>query len=179
MRMIWIAMMTMTVGAGSQALAAAHLPLPAPRSPVIAAQATVPLKPTRFTQGAVEVESPWSRAAQPGQHVGAVYMVLRNTSDSPLVLTGATTPVAGAVQLHDTKLINGYMQMSALDGGLTVAPKSEVELRPGGLHLMLVGLKKLLRVGDTFPVTLTFADGTQIDVTAVIWDVGQVRSNSK
>ncbi|WP_237155139.1 copper chaperone PCu(A)C [Oryzibacter oryziterrae] len=159
-------------------------PLPRPPLPHLApieVQATTPAPaaPTFVTTGTIEIGSPWSRATPPGQHIGAVYLVIRNLANSSVRLTGASSPVAGAMAIRNMQLVNGYMQLEPVPDGVEIGPKSEVEFGPGGLHLMLVGLKKLLRTGDAFPVTLNFADGTAVDVTAVVWDVGMVRTTTK
>jgi copper(I)-binding protein len=152
----------------------------APDAPIpVQAMRSAPAEATEFKAGAVEILSPWSRATPPGQRVAAAYMVLRNTSDAAVSLTAATSPVAGSVVFHDMAVKNGYMQMVAHEGGIEIPPKGEVELKPGGLHLMLVGVQKGLRVGKVYPLTLTFSDGASATVDAVVWDVGMVRTKKE
>lgn len=146
-----------------------------------AAQAvtTAPTEETRFTAGAVEILSPWSRATQPGQKVAAAYMVLHNTGAQPVTLTAASTPVAQTIVFHDTGVKDGFMQMLPHDGGFVIPPGGEVELKPGGSHLMLVGVNRMLHVGKVYPLTLTFSDGAAATVDMVVWDVGMIRTSRK
>jgi periplasmic copper chaperone A len=176
----WLAALAASVmisPAGAASLAKPALPH---LLPILAQTVTpTPTAPTFATHGHIEIGSPWARATPPGQHIGAVYLVIRNLGDKSIRLTGAASPVAGAMTIRNMQLTNGFMQLEPVPDGVEVGPKSEVEFGPGGLHLMLVGLKKLLRTGDAFPVTLNFADGTTVDVTAVVWDVGMVRTTTK
>lgn len=149
-----------------------------PVPPVVPAQAvtTAPAETTRFTAGVVEILSPWSRATQPGQKVAAAYMVLHNTGESPVALVSASTPVARSVVFHDTGVKDGFMQMLPHEGGFAIPPGGEIELAPGGPHLMMVGVARSLRVGKVYPLTLTFSDGATTTVDMVVWDVGMIRT---
>jgi copper(I)-binding protein len=153
----------------------------ATRPPLHAVQAmrSAPIEATTFKAGAVEILSPWSRATPPGQRIAAAYMVLRNTGDTPVSLTAAATPVAGSVVFHDMAVKNGYMQMVPHEGAIEIPPKGEVELKPGGLHLMLVGVQKGLRVGKVYDLSLTFSNGETTTVKSVVWDVGLVRTKKE
>jgi copper(I)-binding protein len=85
----------------------------------------------------------------------AVYLTLANEGDEEEVLVGGETPVAGAVEIHESRLEGDVMRMErvqelALPGG------NRVVLEPGGLHLMLLGLDRALEAGDTLTLTLHF-----------------------
>ncbi len=105
--------------------------------------------------------------------------MLKNGGKEPVSLTSATTPVAGSVVFHDTAVKDGFMQMLPHEGGFVVPPGGELELKPGGPHLMLVGVSRMLKVGKVFPVTLTFSDGASATVEAVVWDVGLMRTTKQ
>lgn len=111
----------------------------------------------------IEVEDAWSRATPPGVDRGAGYMTLRNTGDEERVLTGAETDRAKRTEIHESREVDGRMQMKPLPDGLTLEPGETVELKPMGIHLMLMGLEKALAEGDNVPVTLTFRDGETLD----------------
>lgn len=149
-----------------------------PVPPVVPAQAvtTAPTETTRFSAGVVEILSPWSRATQPGQKIAAAYMVLHNTGTSPVTLVSASTPVAQSVVFHDTGVKDGFMQMLPHEGGFTIPPGGEIELKPGGSHLMMVGVGRSIRVGKVYPLTLNFSDGATATVDMVVWDVGLIRT---
>ncbi len=120
-----------------------------------------------YRLGAVEVDHPWSRPAAAGM-TGVGYMAIRNTGKTPVVLTGATTPLAARVTVHQTSMAGGVMRMAPLKAGLTVAPGAAVALAPAGYHLMLEGLKKPLVLGQHAPLTLTFADGKTLKVELAV-----------
>ncbi|WP_181704573.1 copper chaperone PCu(A)C [Chthonobacter rhizosphaerae] len=128
--------------------------------------------------GDLEFVAPWSRATPPGGKVGAGYLVIRNHGAKPAVLTGGSVPFAQRVELHVMGVKDGYMQMQKTDT-LEVPPGGELELKPGGPHVMFVGLTQALRVGNAYDMTLSFADGTSATVKAVVWDVGLMRTEKK
>jgi periplasmic copper chaperone A len=103
----------------------------------------------------VAVEAPWARPTVPGQQGGGGFLVLRNTSASADRLVGGSTPVAERFELHTMSMKGDVMEMRQVDG-IDLPAGQEVELKPGGLHVMLIGLKTPLKIGDKVPVTLKF-----------------------
>ena len=99
------------------------------------------------------VSGAWIKTTVPGGNVSAAYMQIK--SPTPLKLIKAESPVAGIVEIHNMKMNNGVMEMKALDA-LDVPPDRLVELRPGGVHVMLMNVKKPINRGDRVPLTLTF-----------------------
>ena len=101
----------------------------------------------------IMIEEPYARASIPN---GAVFMTLMNEGNSDDVLISAESEVAKAVELHESKMNeDGVMKMSPVPN-IPVAAGGSATLKPGGLHVMLMGLQKELAVGDTFTVTLNF-----------------------
>lgn len=129
-----------------------------------------------FAQGAsgdsITVQQPWSRATPNGAKTGAVYMTIDNKSDTADKLTGVSSDVADKVQVHEMKVENGIMQMREITGGLPVPANGSVVLKPGSYHVMLIGLKKPLTAGETFPLKLTFAKAGTISVTVPVQAMG-------
>ena len=118
----------------------------------------------------VTVEQPWARATAEHAATGAAYATLvAGTADR---LTGASTPVATTVQVHETTQDNGVMRMREVTGGLALAAGKPVTLAPGGYHIMLMGLKQQLKPGESFPLTLTFAKEPPITVTVTVNSAG-------
>jgi copper(I)-binding protein len=85
----------------------------------------------------------------------AVYLTLRNVGKAPDRLLGGRTPAASAVEVHQSSLVDDIMRMEKLDG-LELPPDSAVELKPGGYHLMLLGLTRSLVEGEELQLTLVF-----------------------
>ena len=133
---------------------------------------------TRFCSGSgnsIAVEQPWARATPAGAQTGAVYMTLDNKTQAADRLTGASSDVADKVQIHEMAVENGVMQMRQLAGGLPIPAGGSVVLKPGSYHVMLIGLKKPLTAGETFPLTLTFEKAGNISVTVPVQAMGAMQ----
>ncbi len=134
-----------------------------------------------FAQGTatapIAVQQPWARATPTGAKTGAVYMILDNKSANADRLTGASSDVADKAQIHEMSVVNGVMQMRQLADGLPVPAGGSVVLKPGSYHVMLIGLKKPLAVGETFPLTLTFAKAGNISVTVAVQAIGAMQDD--
>lgn len=99
----------------------------------------------------IEIKSAWVRATVPAQTMSAAYMEL--TSKGGATLLGASTPVAEDADVHEMSLEGGVMKMRAVPQ-LALPAGKMVSLRPGGYHIMLMGLKRQLKPGDTVHITL-------------------------
>lgn len=104
---------------------------------------------------AIEAREVWARVANQGGN-GAVYLILRNHSDREDELIGASSDVAQWVELHKTEVNEqGVMTMQKQDT-IALPVKGDLRLEPGGYHVMLLGLKRDLKEGDTFQIVLKF-----------------------
>lgn len=116
-------------------------------------------------QAHVRVDGAWVRATAPGQPGTGGFMKL--TANQATRLVGLSTPAAGVVQVHEMKMEGDVMKMRAVPA-LELPAGKTVELKPGGLHLMLMELKQPLRTGSWLPLTLTLRDArnqeTRIEV---------------
>lgn len=99
--------------------------------------------------------------------MSAIFGVLVNSSDRDITLVRGTSDVAGTVELHEMAMEGGGMKMRPRDGGFVVPAGGELALEPGGLHVMLIGLTRDIKAGDTVSATLTTADGQDVTVEAV------------
>ncbi|TFY97836.1 copper chaperone PCu(A)C [Ramlibacter rhizophilus] len=119
--------------------------------------ACLPLALATFAQAqaSLQVEAPWARLSVPGQQASGAFM--RLTAAEPLSLVGARSPVAGRVEVHEMKMDGDVMRMRPLTA-LPLPAGQAVELRPGGLHLMLLDLKAPLQAGTLVPLTLLLRD---------------------
>jgi copper(I)-binding protein len=123
------------------------------------------------TPGDIVILDPWIRAAAADESTGtnsAAFMTLQNQSDTDerLVSAAVSDTIASIVEIHETTVDeNDVMQMRPVDG-VSVPAGESVELRPGGLHIMLMGLQRNLDEGETVLLTLTFESGLEktIDV---------------
>jgi copper(I)-binding protein len=119
-------------------------------------------------EGGLEVREPWMRPAAQGEN-GAIYFVIDNRGSNPDALSGASTDVAEVVEMHESRMNGDVMQMQQLDS-VPLERSSETKFEPGGLHLMLVGLKKDLQVGEEVPITLHFTNAEDITVSVPVAD---------
>jgi len=102
----------------------------------------------------------------------AVYMTLTNNTDEDVRLVGAQTDVAGVVEIHESSMNDeGVMQMRPLTDGLSIPAGETVELRPGGLHLMLMDLQVPLAPETAFLLTLTLVPEAAISGDSFLMDV--------
>ncbi len=110
--------------------------------------------------GEITVSASWARATAPGQDNGAVY--LRIISQQEARIVAVSSSAAASAEMHSMTHDNGIMKMREL-AILPLPARQQVELRSGGSHIMLIGLKQALKVGDRVPLTLTiqFADKHQ------------------
>ena len=114
---------------------------------------------------ALQAVQAWSRpAAAGGAGVGYLTLVNRGKAD---VLVGADSPVAERVEMHASSLKGGVMSMAA-EARTPVPAGGRVSFAPGGRHLMLVGLKRPLRLGEHVPATLRFASGRTLQASFVV-----------
>ena len=113
--------------------------------------------------GAIAIGHPWARATAPGQPIGGGYLTLDNQGPAGDRLLGASTAVATRVELHSMTMDGDVMRMRALDA-IDLPAGRGVALKPGGTHLMLVGLKAPLKTGEKFPLKLRFEKAGEVEV---------------
>jgi copper(I)-binding protein len=119
----------------------------------------------------VEVRDAYARAVPPGQSNSAMFMQLTNDSGTDRAVVGAESPVCKAAELHTHIHQGGMMMMRRIDRIDLPAGKT-VALQPGGLHVMLIGLKRLLVPGESVDLTLIFADGSRQLVKGPVRRIG-------
>jgi copper(I)-binding protein len=122
--------------------------------------------------GAVSVTNAWSMATPPGAAVGAGYLTIQNQTGAAVRLVGGETPAAERVEVHTMSMEGGVMTMRPVEGGLEIPAGGAVELKPGGLHLMLIGLKAPLSEGGNVPLTLVFDNGMRVDAALSVRAMG-------
>lgn len=132
--------------------------------------------------GGLTVEGAWARNAPKTAQAGAAYLVVKN-SGSADALVGASSPVSGMVQVHETYVVESPTG-SAMPGAsadmvgtvmgmrpvarIDIPAGGSIELKPGGYHIMLMELKQELKAGDTIEITLTFEKAGPVTVKAEV-----------
>lgn len=136
----------------------------------------------------ITIEEPWARAAaaismegegqmggemeggmemQGGGGTSAAYMLIKNAGQESDRLLEAQTDVANVVETHISEERDGVMVMSRVNG-IDVPGQGETELRPGGLHIMLIDLTQDLNPGDTINLTLVFEKSGPIQLSVPV-----------
>ena len=111
------------------------------------------------------VTAPWARATPKGAPVAGGYLSVTNNGSEPDRLVGGSFAAAGRFEVHEMKMEGGVMKMRPLANGIEIKPGETVELKPGGYHLMFMGLKQQLKAGETVKGTLEFAKAGKVEVS--------------
>jgi copper(I)-binding protein len=119
--------------------------------------------------GQLAVDNVWARATPGKSTIGAAYATIQSPTADRLV--AASTPVAEKAELHTMSMSGMVMKMRPI-AGVDIPAGQKVTLAPGGMHIMLIGLKKPLRAGQSFPLTLTFAKAGTRTVAVAVEKVG-------
>ncbi len=114
------------------------------------------------TTNAIKIEGAYTRATVPGQQVAGGFMKIENKGVADQLIS-ASSPVAGEVQLHEMAMDGNVMKMRQVKD-IPLPAGGAVELKPGGLHLMLMNIKAPLTAGETVPVKLKFAKAGEVEV---------------
>ena len=116
----------------------------------------------------IEVSDVWARTSTQGMN-SAVYFVIQNHNAEVDELIGAASSVADAVEIHESKMEGDVMMMNRVES-VVLEPSTKVEFKPGGYHVMLIGLKQDLKAGDEIEFTLQFKNSPDIAMKATVKD---------
>jgi periplasmic copper chaperone A len=114
------------------------------------------------TQAAPKVEAAWARPTVNGQAGGGGFLKITGTTQ-PDRLLSISAKVSKAVELHSMEMEGNIMRMRQIDA-IDIPAGKTIELKPGGLHVMFVGLTQTLKNGATIPLTLKFEKGGEVKV---------------
>ncbi|MDE0334148.1 MAG: copper chaperone PCu(A)C [Defluviicoccus sp.] len=117
--------------------------------------------------GPLTVEAPWARASAGAARAGAAYLRIVNAGAETDRLLRASSPVAERVELHTHRMRDGVMRMRRIEA-VSVPGNEAAELKPGGDHVMLMGLTGPLKQGTAFPLTLSFEKAGKITVPVAV-----------
>ena len=118
----------------------------------------------------VEIDGAYARASIPNVPNSAAFFVIKNNSDKDIAITGANSDAAQKNELHTHIKENEMMKMMKIEK-LVVPAKSSLELKSGGDHVMLIGLKKELKAGDEISLELSFSDGDKKSIKVPVKDL--------
>lgn len=109
------------------------------------------------------------KAASKSGHMAmsAIFGELKNSSSSTVTVVSGTSDAAMTIELHEMVMKDGKMEMQPKQGGFAVPANGSLELGPGGLHIMLIGLTRDIKAGESLSAELTLSDGQKVTVSAV------------
>ena len=155
------------VGCGGQggASAPAAAPASAPAASIGSLQIVDPwARPAALVMPKTDAKTSGGMGAMPSAPNSAAYMTIRNTGASDRLL-GVQSDVAQAVELHTMEMKDNVMQMRPVEA-IEIPANGQVELKPGGYHVMLIGVKRDLKADETITVKLRFEKAGEVDVPA-------------
>lgn len=131
--------------------------------------ACLPMVHPVLAEGAsIFIEGAWSRASIGTSRPGVAYMTLRNAGTEPVVVTGLRTDLAMMPMIHATTTdAQGVTRMAHMEE-MEIAAGETVALAPGGLHVMLMDLQRPMVEGESYTLSLVFADGAEASVEVPI-----------
>jgi copper(I)-binding protein len=122
--------------------------------------------------GELVIEAPWTRATPGGAQVAGGYVKITNRGTAADRLIGGTLSVATSVEVHEMSMADGIMKMRRLETGLEIKSGQTVELKPGGHHIMFMGLREGLKEGMAVKGTLAFEKAGSIEVEFLVAPIG-------
>lgn len=118
---------------------------------------------------AITVGDPYVKAMPAGE-MSAAFATLSNNTSSDIQVTAASSDAAEKTELHEMAMDGSAMVMREVES-ITIPANGSVQLEPGGLHVMLIGLTEALEPGAEITIILTLSTGDDITVTAVARDM--------
>jgi copper(I)-binding protein len=125
-----------------------------------------------FKIGDLEIDHPWSRATPPGAQVAGGYFTIVNHGSEADRLVSVTSDISAKAEVHEMGVKDGVMTMRPVEGGVEIPAGGKGELKPGGYHQMLMGLKRPAKQGESFPATLTFEKAGSVTVEFQVEAIG-------
>jgi copper(I)-binding protein len=113
----------------------------------------------------VKIEGAWARPTVKGQQGGGGFLAI--TSPVADRLLGGSTPASARFELHTMSMQGEVMQMREVES-IELPAGQKVELKPGGLHVMFIGIRQPLAIGSKVPVTLRFEKAGEVKVEFMV-----------
>ena len=117
-----------------------------------------------YTVGSLHIVHPWARATPKGASVGGGYMTITNNGTAPDRLIGGSSPVANQIEVHEIVDVDGMAKTRPVANGIEIKPGKTVELKPGALRIVMLGLKEPLKLGQKIKGTLVFEKAGPVEV---------------
>ena len=117
-------------------------------------------------QAEVLLVDPYAKATPPNAKNSAAFMKIKNTSNSDIELLAASSNISKVTELHTHIEENGMKKMIQIPS-IKIPANSSVELKPGGLHIMFLGIQNQINENSNVDLNLTFSDGKTYELTKI------------
>lgn len=124
----------------------------------------LPATAQQYQVGDIEILHPWTRATPKGVKVGSGYLYIINHGSTPDRLVSVATNGVQTTEIHSMAVVNDIMKMEKMHNGIEIPGNGEITLKPGGDHIMFMGLTQPFKLGDKISAKLTFEKAGTIDV---------------
>jgi copper(I)-binding protein len=125
-----------------------------------------------YRLGTLEISHPWTRATPGTAQAGGGFVTITNKGAAPDRLVAARSGVSDRVEIHEMKMDGNVMRMRELENGLEIPAGATVMLKPGGFHIMFMGLKAPFAKDTKVPLTLVFEKAGSLDVELAVEALG-------
>jgi len=132
----------------------------------------LPASAHEYKLAALQIGHPWARATAPTAPSAGGFLTITNTGTTADKLITVKTPTADMAQIHEMKMDGNVMRMRELEKGIEIPPGATVELKPGGFHIMFMGLKAPFAKDAKVPLTLVFEKAGSVDVELQVAAMG-------
>lgn len=124
------------------------------------------------TLGDLTLSKTWTRATPPKAMAGGGFVEITNSGTEADRLIAASSAAAKKVELHEMAVTDGVMVMRQKEGGIEVPAGETIALKPGGLHIMFMGLNAPFKEGTEVPVVLTFEKAGDVEIKLAVEKMG-------
>lgn len=118
----------------------------------------------QYKLGDIEILNPWARETPKGVKVSSGYFYIINHSNTPDRLVSISTNGVKTTEMHTMAVVNDIMKMEKMHNGIEIPGNGEITFKPGGNHIMFMGLSQPFKLGDKISAKLTFENAGTIDV---------------
>lgn len=120
-----------------------------------------------YNAGSLTIDHPWSKQVPPSSSVAAAFFDIENHTNKNDELIAASSPIAKTTELHAHIHQDGMMKMREVPA-ITIPANGKESLKPGGFHIMFFELAEVPKLGETFPLTLTFKHAGKVEVNVKV-----------
>ena len=117
-----------------------------------------------FKVGAIDIGHPWSRPTPKDANIAGGYLTITNKGKTADRLIGGASPAAGQIEVHEVVDVDGMTKTRPLANGIEIKPGKTVELKPGSLRIVLLGLKEPFQLGQKVKGTLVFEKAGPVEI---------------